>query len=81
MSAGTKRAKAKKRGQNSGIRQISQEAQGLWIDREFLRKHMNPVPKFVRTDITEAERDLDRYLELADTLLNTKKQEHQGNTD
>lgn len=80
MSAGTKRAKAKKRGQKSEIKQISQEARGLWIDREFLRRHMNPVPKFVRTDSTEAEPDLDRYLELADTLLNSNKEERQPNT-
>jgi hypothetical protein len=81
MSAGTKRAKAKKRGRNSGIKQISQEAHGLWIDREFLRKHMNPVPKFVRPDSSHAERDLNRYLELADTLLNTNTEEHRRNTD
>ena len=58
-----------KRGQNSGLKRISQEAHGLWIDREFLRRHMNPVPKFVRTKGPDAERDLDRYLALADTLL------------
>ena len=81
MSAGTKRAKSKKRGQNSGIKQISQEAHGLWIDREFLRRHMNPAPKFVRADNTEPECDLDRYLELADMLLNTNKEEHQRNPD
>ena len=81
MSTGTKRAKVKKRRQNSAIKQISQEAHGLWIDREFLRRHMNPAPKFVRSDSTEAERDVDRYLELADTLLNTSSEEHQRNPD
>ena len=75
MSAGAKRAKAKKRGQKCGLKEISQEARGLWIDREFLRRHMNPVPKFVRTNSPDVDCDLDRYLELADTLLKAKAED------
>jgi hypothetical protein len=32
-------------------------------------------------DSSHAERDLNRYLELADTLLNTNTEEHRRNTD
>jgi len=62
----------KKRGQKSGLKEISQEARGLWIDREFLSRHMNPAPKFVHTDSPVTECDLHRYLKLANTLLKAK---------
>jgi len=74
MSTGAKRAMAKRVGPNSIRKQIPQDAHGLWIDRELLRRHMNPVPKFVRSDEPVDRQNASRYLELADTLLGMKDQ-------
>ena len=75
MSIGAKRAKAGGRGPNSTAKKTPQDAHGLWIDRELLRRHMNPVPKFVGSQEPADEQDGSRrYLELAATLLRTKDQ-------
>ena len=79
MSTGTKRGKVKKRRPNSVLKEISEGAHGLWIDREFLCRHMNLAPKFVHNNSADADHELERYLELADALLNTNGERHQRN--
>ena len=74
MLAGAKRAKARGRRANSTSGTTPQDAHGLWIDRELLRRHMNPLPKFVQSTEHADEQNVTRYLELADTLLGTKDQ-------
>lgn len=77
MPAGTKRAKARRQSRNSAF-DLPQGARGLWIDRDLLRRHMNPVPKAVLRDAPVTEHKVNRYLELADTLL--KQNDQQDNS-
>ena len=74
MATGAKRAKAKGQSPNSKAQKTPQDARGLWIDRELLRRHMSPLSKFVRSAEPGDQQDVSRYLELADTLLGTKDQ-------
>jgi len=75
MGAGTKRAKLEKRDPKSETRKIPQEGRGLWIDHQLLRRHMSPLPKFVESSLKSDQSNMNRYLELADTLL--KAEDHQ----
>jgi len=67
-------AKAKGQLPNSRAQKTAQEARGLWIDRELLRRHMSPLSKLVPSAQPSDPQDVSRYLELADTLLGTKDQ-------
>jgi len=58
--------------------QLPQDGTGLWIDRELLRRHMNPLPKVVLSLQPSDQHDARRYLELADTLLEAKDQQKQS---
>ena len=78
MAAGTKRARAGNKGHSASCKQVPQGGRGLWIDRELLRRHMNPLPKFVHSADPRERNDGSRYLELADTLLETRH--HAKNT-
>lgn len=78
MAASAKRAKSKRRAPTFGGKRIPQGTPGLWIDRELLRRHMNPLPKVVLPLQPSDQGGIDRYLELADTLLQTDRQENTG---
>lgn len=71
MSTGTKRARAGKKGQNAESGKVPQDGRGLWIDHDLLRRHMSSLPKFVHSAEPTDEQRVNRYLELADTLLDT----------
>lgn len=72
MSASAKRAKSKRRLSNPEGKGIPQQATGLWIDYDLLRRHMNPLPKFVSIAEPDDRHDISRYLKLADALLQEK---------
>jgi len=74
MAASAKRAKSKPRAPAFGGKRIPQETPGLWIDREVLRRHMNPLPKVVLS--LQPSGNVDRYLELADALLQADQREN-----
>ena len=76
MHTGTKSPIARKRRGKRSPNRVPQEAHGLWIDRDLLRRHMNPLPNFVRTAEPADQHDVSRYLELADTLLQAADREN-----
>jgi len=79
MATGAKRAKAKRQLPTSRSQKTPQEARGLWIDRELIRRHMSPLSKLVPSAQPSDPQDVSRYLELADTLLGTKDQHENRN--
>ena len=76
MAPSAKRVKGKRRAPTLGGKRIPQETPGLWIDRELLRRHMNPLPKVVLPLQPSDQGDVDRYLELADALLQADQREN-----
>jgi hypothetical protein len=78
MATGTKRATPKRRSPNAetkGDRRLPQDGAGLWIDRDLLRRHMNPLPKLALNTQPADSHDVTRYLELADAVLGAKDQQ------